>query len=250
LPQFGWRDIAQTWVHSCDEWPTDRLAVPRTHDDDFVEYETPIGTLWFTENYRRYAGLFALEQMRGVYERGAVRINVGDTVVDLGGHIGSFTRYAFTRGARIVIVFEPEPTHIRCLEHCFAHEIAAGRLHLIRAAAWKEKTVLRFQQAGVESRVHESGELRVLSVTVDEVANSLQLKQVDFIKADIEGAERVALGGAKETIAKFAPRMVFCTYHLADDPVVIPAIVQRIRRYDVSFNMGRSQVFFRPLPAH
>ena len=60
----------------------------------------------------------------------------------------------------------------------------------------------------------------------------------------------MVLGGAKETIAKFAPKMVFCTYHLADDPVVIPAIVQRIRRYDVSFNVGRSQAFFRPIRAH
>jgi FkbM family methyltransferase len=237
-------------VTSCDTWPTDRLAVPRARDDNLVEYDTPIGTLFFTQNLRRYTGLFALEQMRGVYERGAVRIHAGDVVIDLGGHIGSFTRYAFTRGADTVVMFEPERTHIHCVEHCFAKEIASGRLHLMRAAAWKERAVLPFESKGAESRIQETGELKILSVTIDEVVESLKLKRVDFVKADIEGAERMALAGAQQTISRFAPRMAVCTYHLADDPVVIPTIVQSISRYEVSFNLGRSQAFFTPLSSH
>jgi FkbM family methyltransferase len=182
--------------------------------------------------------------MRGVYESGPVQVNAGDVVIDLGGHIGSFTRYAFTRGASAVVMFEPEPEHVRCVERCFAAEIATGRLHLIRAAAWKEKTVLHFQSNGVESRVSDAGGLEIPAVTIDEIVESLKLRRVDFIKADIEGAERVALEGARETISRFAPKMALCTYHLPDDPTVIPAVVQSIRPYDVVFNFGRSQAFF------
>ncbi len=248
LPQFAWLDIARIWTTSCARWPTEKLAIPRADDDNFVAYDTPIGTLCWTRSLRQYAGLFALEHMRGVYERGAVRINAGDVVIDLGGQIGSFTRYAFTRGAGTVVMFEPEPEHIRWVEHCFVKEIETGRLHLVRAAAWKENTVLRFESNGVESRVSDSGSLVVQARTLDGVVESLKLKRVDFVKADIEGAEQVALEGAKSTISNFAPKMALCTYHLPDDPAVIPAVVQSIHPYQVSFNIGRAQAYFSPLP--
>ncbi|HUI83100.1 MAG TPA: FkbM family methyltransferase [Candidatus Binatia bacterium] len=247
LPQFGWLDIAQTWTRSCSRWPTEKLAIPRAGSDDLVEYETPIGSLCWGSNLRQYAGLFALEHMRGVYERGPVRVSRGDVVIDLGGQIGSFSRYAFSRGAETVVMFEPEPGHIRCVERCFAKEIAGGRLHLVRAAAWSERTVLRFESSGVESRVSDHGGLEVPARTIDEVVESLKLGRVDFIKADIEGAERVALEGARQTISRFAPKMVLCTYHLPDDPVAIPAAVQKIRAYKVWFNIGRAQAFFAPV---
>jgi FkbM family methyltransferase len=247
LPQLGWLDIAQTWATSCTRWHTEKLAIPRSDANGLVTYDTPIGPLCWSKNLRSYAGLFALEHMRGVYEHGPVHVEAGDIVIDLGGHIGSFSRYALSRGAAAVVMFEPEPEHIHCVEQCFAKEIAENRLHLIRAAAWREKTVLHFESNGVESRVSNSGGLEIPAITIDEVVESLALARVDFIKADIEGAERVALEGARRTISRFAPKMALCTYHLPDDPTVIPAIAQKLHRYDVTFNVGRSQAFFAPL---
>ena len=249
LPQLGWLDIAHTWTTSSTRWATEKLAIPRAEDNGLVTYDTPIGPLCWGKKLRQYAGLFALEHMRGVYEQGAVRIEPGDVVVDLGGQIGSFSRYALSRGARTVVMFEPEPTHIKCVERCFAQEMETGRFHLVRAAAWKEHTTLRFQSEGVESRVSETGGLEVQARTIDEIVDSLKLPRVDFIKADIEGAERVAIEGAQRTISSFAPKMALCTYHLPDDPAVIPAVVQKIRPYNVAFNLGRAQAFFAPVAA-
>jgi hypothetical protein len=48
---------------------------------------------------------------------------------------------------------------------------------------------------------------------------------VDFIKMDIEGAERNAVLGAKETLRKFKPRMALCVYHRRNDPAAIPRAV-------------------------
>jgi FkbM family methyltransferase len=246
LPQLGWLDIAQTWTASCTRWRAEKLAIPYEDGNDLVVYDTPIGRLCWTKNLRNHVGLLALEHMRGLYERGAVRVNAGDVVIDLGGHIGSFTRYCFSRHVETVIMFEPEPEHIRCVERCFSNEIADGRLQLIRAAAWSERTTLRFESNGYESRVSEHGAVEISAATIDEVVDSLKLKRVDFIKADIEGAERKAIQGAKRTISTFGPKMALCTYHLDDDPVAIPAAVQSIRPYDVAFNVGRSQAFFSP----
>jgi len=49
---------------------------------------------------------------------------------------------------------------------------------------------------------------------------------VDFIKMDIEGAEPKAVAGAKNTIARFRPRMALCIYHVAGDEIKVPALVK------------------------
>jgi hypothetical protein len=54
----------------------------------------------------------------------------------------------------------------------------------------------------------------------------LKVERADFIKMDIEGAEKQALRGAKNTIAKWRPRMAIAMEHLTDDPVRIPQVVQ------------------------
>ena len=64
--------------------------------------------------------------------------------------------------------------------------------------------------------------------TIDKIVADLGLPSVDFIKMDIEGSERYALRGAEQTLKKFHPRMAICTYHLPDDPKVIPAVVESV----------------------
>jgi uncharacterized protein Usg len=52
------------------------------------------------------------------------------------------------------------------------------------------------------------------------------LRTVDFIKADIEGAERYMLEGAKLVLKEFAPKLSICTYHLPDDPKVLKQFIK------------------------
>jgi FkbM family methyltransferase len=62
-------------------------------------------------------------------------------------------------------------------------------------------------------------------ITLDKFVEENNLKQVDFIKADIEGAERDLLKGAAHVLKKFAPKLAICTYHLPDDPQVLEQII-------------------------
>ena len=61
-------------------------------------------------------------------------------------------------------------------------------------------------------------------MTIDDIVNSLAVDDINFIKMDIEGAERYALAGASKTISRFKPKMALCTYHLPDDPEVIKSL--------------------------
>jgi FkbM family methyltransferase len=57
--------------------------------------------------------------------------------------------------------------------------------------------------------------------TLDKFADEQNLKRLDFVKADIEGAERDMLAGAKNVLKELAPKLALCTYHLSDDPEVL-----------------------------
>jgi hypothetical protein len=75
--------------------------------------------------------------------------------------------------------------------------------------------------------------LQLPATTIDRIVCDLSLPKVDFIKMDIEGAERRAIPGSARTVASFRPRMALCLYHLPDDPEVIPAAVRAIEPSDV-----------------
>ncbi|MDR2430923.1 MAG: FkbM family methyltransferase, partial [Candidatus Margulisbacteria bacterium] len=61
--------------------------------------------------------------------------------------------------------------------------------------------------------------------TLDNFVAENHLRHVDFIKADIEGAERDLLKGATQTLKKFAPKLALCTYHLPDDKQVLEKLI-------------------------
>lgn len=65
----------------------------------------------------------------------------------------------------------------------------------------------------------------VQATSLDEYMASNSINKLDFIKADIEGAERDMLKGAKDTLQKFSPKLSICTYHLSDDREVLPRLI-------------------------
>ena len=66
---------------------------------------------------------------------------------------------------------------------------------------------------------------KITLTTLDKFVEDRKLERVDFIKADIEGAERDMLRGACNTLKTFAPKLAICTYHLPDDPEVLENII-------------------------
>lgn len=52
------------------------------------------------------------------------------------------------------------------------------------------------------------------TVTIDRIIKD---NKIDLIKMDIEGAEKIALEGARETLSIQHPKMLLCTYHNQDD---------------------------------
>lgn len=213
-------------------------------------WETPMGRFWGTERDGRDLDWIAMEQLGWhIYDRGAAKVRSGDIVFDVGAHLGTFSRFALDRGASKVVMFEPQPVNARCVERTFAREIADGRATLIEAAVWSHEGTLAFaiSRRATMGRVDETtrpNDVTVRATTFDFVVRELHLPRVDFVKMDIEGAERHALAGGGEMLRRFRPRMAICIYHTPDDRVVIPRLVLQANSEYRQFTRGGFQAYF------
>ena len=256
IPELSWTEtivgiIPISWRY---EFNSPLLHV--VHLNKFVEdnpcpalWTTPIGRFWGRlEDHRVLEDLVVEQLLERVYDHRFAGVRAGDTVIDVGGHLGTFTRFAIDRGAQLVVAFEPEPTNLVCFRKTFQDEIRRNQVIVVPAAAWRTKEELRFElsEHAVNTgmgRIDESGRLVVQGVTIDATVEELKLSRVDFIKMDIEGAERHALEGARKVLAQHGPRMALCIYHRPDDRQVIPRIVTEARpSYSVA--LRHQQAYF------
>ena len=215
-----------------------------------VVWQTPLGRFWGTEKDGRELDLLTLEQAVGdIYEHGPVSVHDSDVVIDVGAHLGTFTRIALRHGARLVVAVEPDPVNAECFERTFAPEIEAGRVQLVRAAAWHSPGLLTFETGGASQTGHVADSqsargVSVRAVTLDALAEELKLDRVHFIKMDIEGAERHALAGARRILAAHKPKLAICIYHAPDDPDVVPRVVRAANAaYEISTRQGFQAYF-------
>jgi len=71
----------------------------------------------------------------------------------------------------------------------------------------------------------EEGDIEISVDTLDDRVKD----KITFLKMDIEGAEEMALRGAREHILRDHPKMAISCYHKADDLWKIPQQILAIR---------------------
>lgn len=172
----------------------------------------------------------------GDYERGPVRLESGDMVIDCGANMGMFSALATRRGCE-ALAFEP----MDFIREAYLEPNAAlnPTISIAPLALSDRRETLEFHIndtniggcARDDSR-SESARMRapgakqtVEAVTLDSFVEERAIDKIDFIKADIEGSERKMLAGAKNVLRKHAPKLSICTYHLPDDPTVLRQII-------------------------
>jgi FkbM family methyltransferase len=202
-----------------------------------VRWETPHGSFWAPPETS--VSFLLAEQIQGFYGTGERRVQPGDIVLDAGANIGAFVWEALRAGAKRVVAIEPSERNVECLRRNFQREIAEGRVIVYPKGVWHQDDTLTFHVFGnsaldsvvMTERMEAGAPAREVSIqvtTIDRIVQELGLERVDFIKMDIEGAERNALQGARDTIREFRPRMALATENLPDDPQVIPEVVAQL----------------------
>jgi FkbM family methyltransferase len=142
------------------------------------------------------------------------RPQLGQTVLDIGAHIGKYT-LQFSRAVGStgrVISVEPHPeNYAMLLENLRLND--ARNVRPVKCAVWNKPLYIGLfigEGSGLHSLKvnHKHGTIQVQAKTVDDLLKELDVDWVDWMKIDVEGAEADVLEGANRTIAKCKPKIV------------------------------------------
>lgn len=184
---------------------------------------------------------FRLELLLGTYEPETVSffkryVKPGIVVLDVGAHVGYYTRLfsSLVGKSGLVIAFEPHPLHfhfltknvgtrpnVKLISKALGSEIGSVTLYespIVSGSAslgwfenkWKVLEKLNMREISPRLQKHRDVlKWEVQVVTLDEILTDLGIPKVDIIKMDIEGAEVLALKGAKQVLEDSKALIVF-----------------------------------------
>jgi FkbM family methyltransferase len=145
----------------------------------------------------------------------------GDTIVDVGAGTGWETLF-FSRGAGAsgrVISIEAHPRTFRCLSKmCKKNRLE--NVTLVQAAVADQEGEVQLSEPDLHeasSIIGVDSGIRVVATTLDSIYRSLELLRVDFLKMNIEGAEKLALPGMGEMVQKTRNVCISCHDFLAEE---------------------------------
>ncbi|MCI5677034.1 MAG: FkbM family methyltransferase [Clostridia bacterium] len=171
------------------------------------------------------------------------------TVADLGAYTGDTAAALLAApGSEIrkIYAIEPDRRNFQKLS-AFAEKEKNAAIIPIRAAAWDQKEELAFRSSGnrnatLSAAGNPAHLERVPGERPDELLDSVP---IDFIKYDVEGAEREALLGSAGILQKDRPLLALSLYHRSKDLFALPLLLKEHFPFYRHFYLRR----FAGLPA-
>lgn len=153
--------------------------------------------------------------------------------VDLGAYNGDTIRelLQYTNGTYASITaLEPDKKTFKKLKK-YVEQVGLARIRLVNAGAWDQPGEMLFAgKAGRNSVLTPvmhtvSHDRRVVTIPVESVDHVLDGAPCTLLKLDVEGAERMALEGARHTIQTYRPRIALSAYHRSEDLYELPLLL-------------------------
>lgn len=198
-----------------------KLVRKALNPDKFYLIDTQIGPMYLMDGKDSLMNIIFWSGSH--YEIGVVQlleklVKPGDTVLDIGGHIGYFalllSKLVGPDGK--VITFEPqdllnryikENLKVNSIDNCTVEQVLIS--DQIGEVAFNESP--DFGHSSVSSEIQEKAEFTTSikqSTTLDRYAQD-HLTSLDFIKMDVEGAEYLILNeGSRNTLLKYKPAIL------------------------------------------
>lgn len=165
--------------------------------------------------------------------RDLVRPHALRAVLDLGAYNGDTVRKLLDTGAtpNVVYAVEPDARTYRKLE-TYAESETRTRVVPICGAAWDRCEDLNFSAAGNRGAAVGGSKktVAVSGLALDAVLPSDV--RLDYVKFDVEGAERRALKGLKEHIKRDRPTLLVSIYHRNEDLFELPILLHERFGYE------------------
>lgn len=119
---------------------------------------------------------------------------------------------------------EPNIINLACCRE-YVEKNHLKNIEYIQKGIWnqEEKLCFEYDGAGGISRISNHSET---VIETDSIDNILDGDKATIIKMDIEGAEKKAIEGAKNTIAKYHPILCISAYHCKDDIIELYRMIK------------------------
>ena len=158
--------------------------------------------------------------------------------IDCGAYNGDTIEELMRQNKNVgyTLSFEPDENNILKLNNTLEkikNKFKHTNFLMYPVGVYSSNTILRFSNSGVDSSAcfSNSSDIQVPVVALDSVLLS---SAPNFIKMDIEGAEKEALLGARKTIKKYKPNLAICLYHKPQDLWDLPLLINQIEpSYDM-----------------
>ena len=145
---------------------------------------------------------------------------------------------------------EPDPKNFSKLE-TYAKSETRAKIVPIRACAWDRREELAFDGShnrnasvlSARSSVLFGRPPKVLPVQAERLDDLLGEARLDYIKYDVEGAEKEAITGSERLIKRSFPTLAVSLYHRSEDLFFLPLFLkEKFPEYD-SFYLRRKKGF-------
>lgn len=170
-----------------------------------------------------------------------------ERIADLGAYNGDTLREIapFAPNLKEAVAFEPDRRNHKKLES-YAESEERFKITAIKAAAWKGKETLLFDGSGnrnstlISAGIEVNRPPKTVEVAAESLDHILGGEGIDYIKFDVEGAEKEAIEGSLETIRKYRPALMISLYHRSEDVFELPLMIHE-RFPDYKFYIRRRE---------
>jgi len=177
-----------------------------------------------------YADAVADQYDRQYFDEKLISYSEDGVFVDLGGYDGDTVEKYIQFGEKVykkIYLFEPDKT---ILERAKVRLKNFDHIEYVPTGAYSKDGELRFSASGrTNGFFSEVGDLIIPVQKLDSVVKEDPI----LIKMDIEGSEKEALIGARDTIQRSKPKLAIAAYHFATD---LWRLVDVIREINPSYS--------------
>jgi FkbM family methyltransferase len=152
------------------------------------------------------------------------KVRPNDIVLDAGANCGHlsifFSKLVGNDG--LVYDFEPDRFNIeRINQNIELNAALADNIKIEELLLWNESKLVDFYEAGTVGSsavwIPDTNKcVQKKAVRIDDWVAKNNIRKLDFIKMDIEGAEIEALEGCVQTIENLKPNFAIASYHIVD----------------------------------
>lgn len=170
-----------------------------------------------------------------------IKPDENEDYVDLGAYKGDTIQELLqfsNNSLNSITAFEPDKKNYKKLCANVEKIGFAEKANLLNVAAYREKDILLFtNKAGRQSALSKTQGIETEANSLD---NVLEGKRASFINMDVEGAEKDAIEGCRNTIKVWKPKMLISAYHRSEDLFALPLQVLEIEpEYKIYFRHYR-----------